>query len=499
MGDKIFIGGTEAGNAVELDIEYVNRHGLIAGATGTGKTVTLQTLAESLSDNGIAVFVSDVKGDLTGISQPGEVKPFLEERAKKIGYQPYGMMGFPSILWDIDGQLGHPVRSSISEMGPLMLARILELSEAQEGILYAAFAIADDQGMLMLNLDDLSAMLNFMVENRKDLAMEYGNITSASVGTIQRKLMALKQDGAKQFFTEPALKLTDLMRTDASGRGAINILAAENLMTRPKIYGTFLLYLLSELFEELPEAGDIDKPKFVLFFDEAHLIFDDISDALLSKIEQVVRLIRSKGVGVFFVTQNPKDLPDSVSAQLGCRIQHALRAYTPNEQKVVKAAADTFRANPDFDTLEVITQMGVGEALVSTLEKKGVPSVVQRTLIRPPHSRMGPITDAERRHLIAISPIGKKYDTEEDPRSAYEMLQERADKNAADAELAQREQDREFEYERTRRSSSSYRTTRSSNRQTMAEAAMKSAVRAASSKIGREIARGILGSIFRGR
>ncbi|MFV0321505.1 MAG: helicase HerA-like domain-containing protein [Alphaproteobacteria bacterium] len=499
MGDKIFIGGTEAGNTVELDIEYINRHGLIAGATGTGKTVTLQTLAESLSDYGIPVFVSDVKGDLTGISQPGEMKPFLEERAKKIGYEPYGMMGFPSILWDIDGQLGHPVRSSISEMGPLMLTRILELSEAQEGILYAAFAIADDQGMLMLNLDDLSAMLNFMVENRKDLAFEYGNITTASVGTIQRKLMALKQEGAKQFFTEPALELNDLMRTDASGRGAINILAAENLMTRPKIYGTFLLYLLSELFEELPEAGDVDKPKLVLFFDEAHLIFDDISNALLDKIEQVVRLIRSKGVGVFFVTQNPKDLPDSVSAQLGCRIQHALRAYTPNEQKVIRAAADTFRANPEFDTLEVITQMGVGEALISTLEKKGVPSVVQRTLIRPPHSRMGPITDAERRHLIAISPIGTKYDTEEDPRSAYEMLQERAEKKVADAELAQREKEREFQYERERRSSTSYRTTRSSNRQTMAEAAMKSAVRAASSKIGREIARGILGSIMRGR
>lgn len=499
MGDKIFIGGTEAGNTVELDIEYINRHGLIAGATGTGKTVTLQTLAESLSDYGIPVFVSDVKGDLTGISQPGEMKPFLEERAKKIGYEPYGMMGFPSILWDIDGQLGHPVRSSISEMGPLMLTRILELSEAQEGILYAAFAIADDQGMLMLNLDDLSAMLNFMVENRKDLAFEYGNITAASVGTIQRKLMALKQEGAKQFFTEPALELNDLMRTDASGRGAINILAAENLMTRPKIYGTFLLYLLSELFEELPEAGDVDKPKLVLFFDEAHLIFDDISNALLDKIEQVVRLIRSKGVGVFFVTQNPKDLPDSVSAQLGCRIQHALRAYTPNEQKVIRAAADTFRANPEFDTLEVITQMGVGEALISTLEKKGVPSVVQRTLIRPPHSRMGPITDAERRHLIAISPIGTKYDTEEDPRSAYEMLQERAEKKVADAELAQREKEREFQYERERRSSTSYRTTRSSNRQTMAEAAMKSAVRAASSKIGREIARGILGSIMRGR
>lgn len=499
MGDKIFIGGTEAGNTVELDIEYINRHGLIAGATGTGKTVTLQTLAESLSDYGIPVFVSDVKGDLTGISQPGEMKPFLEERAKKIGYEPYGMMGFPSILWDIDGQLGHPVRSSISEMGPLMLTRILELSEAQEGILYAAFAIADDQGMLMLNLDDLSAMLNFMVENRKDLAFEYGNITTASVGTIQRKLMALKQEGAKQFFTEPALELNDLMRTDASGRGAINILAAENLMTRPKIYGTFLLYLLSELFEELPEAGDVDKPKLVLFFDEAHLIFDDISNALLDKIEQVVRLIRSKGVGVFFVTQNPKDLPDSVSAQLGCRIQHALRAYTPNEQKVIRAAADTFRANPEFDTLEVITQMGVGEALISTLEKKGVPSVVQRTLIRPPHSRMGPITDAERRHLIAISPIGTKYDTEEDPRSAYEMLQERAEKKVAGAELAQREKEREFQYERERRSSTSYRTTRSSNRQTMAEAAMKSAVRAASSKIGREIARGILGSIMRGR
>ncbi|MFV0431025.1 MAG: helicase HerA-like domain-containing protein [Alphaproteobacteria bacterium] len=498
MGDKIFVGGTQDGQVVEIDLEYMNRHGLIAGATGTGKTVTLQTLAESLSDNGVPVFVSDVKGDLSGISQAGEMKPFLEERAKKIGYQPYGMVGFPSVLWDLEGQIGHPLRTTISELGPLMLSRLLELSDAQEGILYAAFAIADDEGMLMLDLDDLSAMLNFMVDTRKDLAMEYGNITTASVGSIQRKLMALKQEGAEQFFTEPALELKDLMLTDAQNRGAINIFASENLMTRPHLYGTFLLYLLSELFEELPEVGDIDKPKLVLFFDEAHLIFDDISDALMDKIEQVVRLIRSKGVGVFFVTQNPKDLPDSISAQLGCRIQHALRAFTPREQKVIKAAADSFRTNPEFDTAEVLTQMGVGEALVSTLEAKGTPSVVQRTLIRPPHSRMGPITAAEREHLLAISPIGRKYDQAINRESAFEILRERAEQKSQEAQQAQMAKEREFEYQQTRRSSTTYRR-RSHNRQTMAEAAMKSAVRAASSRLGREIARGILGSIFRGR
>ncbi len=498
MSEKIFLGATEDGQAVELELKYLNRHGLIAGATGTGKTVTLQTIMESLSDYGIPCFAADVKGDLAGISQAGEMKAFLSERAKKLGYAPYGMLGFPSILWDLDGQLGHPLRTSISEMGPLMLARLLNLSDAQEGILYAAFAIADDEGMLMLNLDDLSAMLHFMVENRSELAMEYGNITSASVGSIQRKLMALKQEGAENFFSEPALELHDFMAIDAKGRGAINLLAAENLMTRPHLYGTFLLYLLSELFEELPEAGDIDKPKLVLFFDEAHLIFNDISKALMDKIEQVVRLIRSKGVGVFFVTQNPGDLPETVLAQLGCRIQHALRAFTPKEQKLIRSVADTFRANPDFDTEEAIMEMGVGEALVSTLAAKAVPSMVQRTLIRPPHSRMGPIDKSERAHLMAISPIGRKYDEEIDPISAFEILKKRAEDKMAQAQKAELEKERELDMEYQRRSEPRYQK-RTSNRQTIAEAALKSAVRAASSRLGREIARGVLGSIFRGR
>ncbi len=499
MGEKIFLGATENGQAVELDIQYLNRHGLIAGATGTGKTVTLQTIVESLSDCGVPTFVSDVKGDLAGISQAGEEKPFLNERAAKIGYKPYGMTGFPSVLWDLDGKLGHPLRTTISEMGPLMLARLLDLSDAQEGLLYAAFAIADDEGMLMLDLDDLTAMLHFMAENSKSLAMEYGNITTASVGAIQRKLMALKQEGAEQFFSEPALDLNDFMIKDAKGRGAIHILAAQNLMTRPNLYGTFLLYLLSELFEELPEAGDIDKPKLVLFFDEAHLIFNDISDALMDKIEQVVRLIRSKGVGVFFVTQNPKDLPESVLAQLGCRIQHALRAFTPREQKVIRSVADTFRQNPDFDAEEAIMQMGVGEALVSTLEAKGVPSVVQRTLIRPPHSRMGPIDQRERNHLIAISPIGQRYDEALDRESAFEILLARAEANAAEMKEAEMQKQRELEMERQRRSAPSYGRQRTRSRESVVDAAVKSAVRAASSRLGREIARGVLGSIFRGR
>ncbi len=498
MSEKIFLGATEAGQAIELDLKYLNRHGLIAGATGTGKTVTLQTIAESLSDYGIPTFVSDVKGDLTGISQAGEMKPFLSERAKKLGYQPYGMVGFPSILWDLDGKIGHPLRTTISEMGPLMLARLLGLSDAQEGILYAAFAIADDEGMLMLDLDDLSAMLHFMVENRTELAMEYGNITSASVGSIQRKLMALKQEGAEKFFGEPALDLNDFMALDVKKRGAINILSAENLMTRPHLYGTFLLYLLSELFEELPEAGDIEKPKLVLFFDEAHLIFNDINDALMDKIEQVVRLIRSKGVGVFFVTQNPGDLPESVLAQLGCRIQHALRAFTPKEQKLIRSVADTFRENPEFNTQDAIMEMGVGEALVSSLEAKGVPSIVQRTLIRPPHSRMGPIDRVERNHLIAISPIGRRYDEEIDRESAFEILKERAAAKIDEAKQQDIQKERELDMEHKRRSSESYRR-RSSHRQTVTEAAIKSAVRAASSRLGREIARGVLGSIFRGR
>ncbi|MEQ1935933.1 MAG: helicase HerA-like domain-containing protein, partial [Fimbriimonadaceae bacterium] len=369
--------------------KYGNRHGLIAGATGTGKTVSLQTLAESFSDIGVPVFMADIKGDLSGLCQPGGGNPKVEARLQQVGITDHGFRNYPVIFWDIFGVQGHPIRTTISEMGPLLLSRLLQLNEVQEGVLNIAFRIADEEGLLLLDLKDLRAILAYVAERADELTREYGNVSATSVGAIQRGLLVLEEQGGTKFFGEPALELSDFMRTETSGRGMINILSADKLMMNPKLYSTFLLWLLSELFEELPEVGDLEKPKLVFFFDEAHLLFSDAPTSLLEKVEQVVRLIRSKGVGVYFISQNPLDIPDTVLGQLGNRVQHALRAFTPRDEKAVDSAADTFRVNPAFSTKEIITQLGVGEALVSFLEDGGIPMVVQRTLIYPPHAHIG--------------------------------------------------------------------------------------------------------------
>ncbi len=483
----IFVGrGT---GPVYLEPRLANRHGLIAGATGTGKTVSLQILAEAFSRRGVPVFMADVKGDLSGISQPGKKHPGLQERAAQIGLDDYALEGFPVVYWDLFGEQGHRVRATVSEMGPLLLARLLGLNETQEGVLYAVFKMADDQGLLLLDLKDLRALLAFAGENARELTLEYGNIASASVGAIQRRLLVLEQEGAGEFLGEPALDLFDFMRNGANGYGNINILAADKLMQHPKLYATFLLWLLSELFEELPEVGDPAQPRLVFFFDEAHLLFDDAPKVLVDKVEQVVRLIRSKGVGVYFVTQNPLDIPDAILGQLGNRIQHALRAFTPRDQKAVRAAAETFRANPAFDAARAIMELGVGEALVSMLGGKGTPGIVERTLIRPPASRLGPATAAERQAVIQQSLLGSRYDQAIDRKSAYETLKERADKAVA----GDAKQKGTTAREKTRSAGS-----RSSNRQGVMEAMIKSVVRSIGSSLGRQISRGILGSILKG-
>ncbi len=407
---KLFIGASRnpddtINKGEYLDLKFGNRHGLVTGATGTGKTVTLQILAESFSNAGVPVFCADIKGDLSGIAAMGEPKDFLLKRAEQIGLAPYDFQEFPVIFWDLYGEKGHRVRTTIAEMGPLLLARLMDASEAQEGVLNIAFKIADQGGLALLDLKDLQALLNYMGEHASELSSQYGLISKSSVGSLQRALLVLEQQGAEHFFGEPALEIKDIMRTTNDGRGAISVLAADKLMMNPRLYGTFLLWLLSELFEELPEVGDPDKPRLVFFFDEAHLLFNDAPKVLVERVEQVVRLIRSKGVGVYFVTQNPLDVPETVLAQLGNRVQHALRAYTPREQKAVKTAAETFRPNPAFDCATVITTLGTGEALVSTLEGKGAPSIVERTLIRPPSSRLGPITEAERQSIMNVSPV----------------------------------------------------------------------------------------------
>jgi len=426
------------GRSVKPEFIYLrlaNRHGLITGATGTGKTVTLQDLAEGFSNAGVPVFCADVKGDLSGIAMKGEPKKAFEKRAEEIGYE-LDYEAFPAVFWDLFQEQGVPIRSTITELGPLLLSRLMDLSEAQEGVLNIAFRIADDEGLPLLSLADLRDLLANLGERGAEIKTSYGNVSKASIGAIQRSLLVLEQQGAENFFGEPALNVEDLMRTDGDGRGYVNILAADKLMQSPRLYGTFLLFLLSELFEELPEVGDPDKPKLVFFFDEAHLLFDDAPKALLDKVEQVVRLIRSKGVGVYFVTQNPLDVPDTVSSQLGNRVQHALRAYTPREQKAVKAAASTFRPNPEFDTEEAITQLGVGEALVSTLDEKGQPTMVERTLVRPPRSRVGPVTPKERAEIIADSPMMEKYEKTVDRRSASEILAERMQERPSTKEEA---------------------------------------------------------------
>lgn len=524
MTDHIFVGKDTDDKRQNLLLKLANRHGLIAGATGTGKTVTLQILTEGFSKAGVPVFAADVKGDLSGLSQSGSKDHKLHDklmaRARKIDLisndyegmlkEDYGYTAMPTIFWDLYKKQGHPVRTTISEMGPVLLSRLMGLNETQEGILTIAFELADDEAMLLLDLKDLRALLNFLSDNKAEMSREYGNITSQSVAAIQRSLLRLERAGAEEFFGEPALKLEDLMRVDDEGRGIVSVLAANELINSPALYSTFLLWLLSELFEGLPEVGNPDKPKMVFFFDEAHLLFDDAPKALVDKIEQVARLIRSKGVGIYFVTQNPMDIPDSVLGQLGNRIQHALRAYTPKEQKSIRAAASSFRENPNLDTEEVITDLGVGEALVSLLDEKGVPGIVGRTLIRPPASRLGPATEAERKAVLKGSPLSGIYEKSIDRESAYEELEEKAEKRAkeevaeAKREVRQKAKDaadKAKERARKKKSSSSSRsrtrTTKRRKKDSLFMRELKREGRLIARRAMRNAVRGILGSMMR--
>ncbi|OYW27852.1 MAG: ATP-binding protein [Caulobacter sp. 12-67-6] len=501
---EILIGLGEGPVTQRLDRS--NRHGVVAGATGTGKTVTLQIMAQAFSDAGVPVFAADVKGDLSGIAIAGTPNEKMLARAASMDLT-LTPAAPPTVFWDLFGQKGHPIRTTISEMGPLLLARLLELNDVQEGVLTIVFHVADKDGLLLLDLKDLQACLKYVADHASEIGTLYGNVSPATVGSIQRKLLTLQSQGADNFFGEPALRLADIMRTDVAGRGYVNLLAADKLIHSPKLYSTFLLWLLSELFEELPELGDPEKPRLVFFFDEAHLLFNDAPKPLLEKIEQVVRLIRSKGVGVYFVTQNPADIPDAVLGQLGARIQHALRAYTPADQKGLKAAAQSFRVNPSFDTAETIQGLGVGEALVSTLDLKGAPCVVQKTLIRPPASRLGPLTPEERVALIAKSPVAGLYDTAQDRDSAYEVLQGRAQEalrqteaaqDAAEAEKLRAAEEKVRAREEARETRAAPRA-RASSRQGMAETFAKSLLRTVASQAGREIMRGLLGGLKRGR
>jgi DNA helicase HerA-like ATPase len=505
-----------------LNLRRANRHGLIAGATGTGKTVTLQGIAEGFSARGVPVFLADVKGDLSGIAMTGSPTAKnadrLIARAKEIGLEDYAFSDNPAIFWDLYGEQGHPIRTTVSEMGPLLLARLMGLNETQEGVLAIAFRYADEQGMLLLDLDDLQSMLAYCAENADTLTTRYGNVTKASVGAIQRQLLQLDSQGGGKFFGEPALDIHDFIACDDNGRGFINILAADRLMQSPRLYASFLLWLLSELFETLPEVGDPDKPVLVFFFDEAHLLFDEAPKALIDKIEQVVRLIRSKGVGVYFITQNPIDIPEDVAGQLGNRVQHALRAFTPREQKAIKAAAETFRANPDVNVETAITELKVGEALVSLLQEDGAPSPVQRTLIAPPRSRVAPIEPKERAIIQSISPVAGKYDTPVNRESAAEILKARGEASAAAAEAAKAQveadeaaaaqakveaRQRELELkEQARRDAAAAREAAMAG---MLEKGVQSAARSAASSVGRQVAnslgksllRGILGGLFK--
>jgi DNA helicase HerA-like ATPase len=483
-----------------------NRHGLVAGATGTGKTVTLQVMAESFSRIGVPVFAADVKGDLSGISQPGMDTPKLQDRVKQLGLGDFKFSGCPVTFWDVFGEQGHPVRATVSEMGPLLFSRILNLNDTQTGVLTLVFKVADDSGMLLLDLKDLQAMLQHVGEAAKDYQTQYGNISAASIGTIQRGLVGLQQQGGDKFFGEPALNLDDLLQSDSSGQGVINILAADKLMASPQLYATFLLWMLSELFERLPEVGDPEKPKLVFFFDEAHLLFNDLPQTLESKIEQVVRLIRSKGVGVYFVTQNPTDIPEVILSQLGNRVQHALRAFTPKDQKAVRAAAETFRTNPKLNVETTITELGVGEALVSFLDEQGIPGIVERALICPPHSQIGPITPEQRQQIIKSSVVYGTYESAVDRESAYERLKGRAQQPVTPAQEQQHEQEQQSQpwytnIGQTLGSLGLPGTTgaRGGRRgDTLAEAMMKSAARSIGSSVGRQIIRGVMGSILGG-
>ncbi|OAI15076.1 MULTISPECIES: helicase HerA-like domain-containing protein [Methylomonas] len=482
----------KAGTA-ELNLlpAMANRHGLIAGATGTGKTITLQTLAEAFSDIGVPVFVADVKGDLAGLSRAGGGNPKVETRLADLAIQDRQPAAAPVLFWDVFGVKGHPLRATISDMGPLLLARMLNLNDVQSGVLTAAFKIADDQGWLLLDLKDLKAMLQYVAEHGAKLADDYGKLSAASVGAIQRGLLQLEHEGGEHLFGEPALDFNDLLQTDGS-RGVINILAAETLYQSPRVYATLLLWLLSELFENLPEAGDLDQPKLVFFFDEAHLLFNDAPAALLQKIEHVVRLIRSKGVGVYFVSQNPQDIPDVILGQLGNRIQHALRAFTPRDQKAVRAAAETFRANPGLDVATAIGELGVGEALVSLLDEQGTPLPVERALIKPPRSRIGPVSDAERRETLAASIIAGHYEKQIDRESAYEILKQRAGKAEASTVGGG------FDWGEVLPGGGQSGSRRRGG-QSVLEAAAKSAARSIGQELGRQIIRGVLGSLLGGR
>ncbi|MEP1522801.1 helicase HerA-like domain-containing protein [Ascidiaceihabitans sp.] len=514
MTTELFIGGggQDYGDKQGLSLGYANRHGLIAGATGTGKTVTLQILAEGFSAAGVPVFLSDIKGDLSGLAKSGTPDhklhgPFME-RAGVIGFDDFTYDAFPVTFWDLFGDQGHPVRTTVSEMGPLLLSRLLELTEAQEGILNIAFRLADEEGLPLLDLKDLQSLLVWIGQNAKDLSLRYGNVSAASIGAIQRRLLVLENQGGTKLFGEPALELSDLMRTDAAGRGMINILASDKLMSAPGLYATFLLWLLSELFEELPEVGDPEKPKLVFFFDEAHLLFDDAPKALVDKVEQVARLIRSKGVGVYFITQNPADVPEDILGQLGNRIQHALRAFTAKDRKELRLAAETYRENPRFDTEEAIREVGVGEAVTSMLQKKGVPGIVERTLIRPPSSQLGPITKSERANVMAASEMSGKYDTTLDRTSAFEILAKRAAKAAAEAEMAEEEAEqetrpalREFNAGRRYQGARVSRSTSKPARRTKSfgQAMTQMVVKELTGTTGRRMVRGILGGLFKGR
>jgi len=482
--------GAADGKLIQQLAGQSNRHGLIAGATGTGKTITLQILAEGFSKAGVPVFAADIKGDLSGLALAGSSHPKITERLNKIPLGDFNFQPNSVTFWDLFAKSGHPVRTTISEMGPLLLSTLLELNDNQTGVIYACFKLADDQGMLLLDLKDLRSLLVWMGENAKELRKEYGNITTASIGAIQRRLLVLEEQGAEQFFGEPAIELADLMRVDEDGCGMINLLDATILSSQsPRLYSTFLLWLLSELFEELPEVGNPEKPKMVFFFDEAHLLFKNAPKALIDKIEQVVRLIRSKGVGIYFITQSPLDIPEEVLGQLGMKIQHALRAFTPKDKKAVKLIAEAFRPNPAFDTEEVITTLGTGEALVSVLDEDGTPTPVEITLIRPPESKIGPVTNKIRKQLIVTSELAEKYQVTIDRESAYETLIKRAEKKVQE-ELAEEEAEEE------QKSSKKVAKKSGRKRQTATEAFFKSAMRAVGSSLGRRLVRGLLGSLL---
>lgn len=535
--NAVFVGGGGEGygDAQDLLLKYGNRHGLIAGATGTGKTVTLQILAESFAAQGVPVFLSDVKGDLSGIAKAGSADFKLHDaftkRAEQINFTDYAYDSFPVTFWDLYGEQGHPVRTTVSEMGPLLLSQMLDLTSAQEGVLNIAFRVSDEQGLPLLDLKDLQSLLVWVGQNGEELSLRYGNVSRSSVGAIQRSLLVLENQGGTNLFGEPALELSDIIRTDPDGRGRISILAADKLMASPKLYATFLLWLLSELFEELPEVGNPDKPKLVFFFDEAHLLFDDAPKALVDKVEQVARLIRSKGVGVYFVTQNPDDVPEDILSQLGNRVQHALRAFTARDQKALRLAAETYRINPRFDVEDAIKEVGTGEAVTSFLVRKGAPGVAERTLIRPPSSQLGPLTGEERAEVIASSPIAGKYEAKLDRESAFEMLTKRADRAAAQAEAAEEAAEKaeekaeaeekreatkdtsraklEREFNKARRyetreygrssTSRSSRSSRKSSGSSFTETVTKLVIKELKGTTGRRIVRGILGGLFKGK